>query len=359
MNLIQKLTNSKIDIIGDIHGEFEALNNLLHQLGYDDDGFHPDDRKLVFVGDFCDRGPDSPSVIKKIKKLIDLGNAQAIIGNHELNILKGKRNAGTGWFFEERQSKDISYEPYAKIHNDDKQLVLDFFNNLPVALENDDLRIVHAAWNDTSIKSLKDYSGKIGDIYIDIEKNVNEDLKVSGLLDNYNQEQSQWEKEIEDENFNIPFLHYTSLYNLNHQMNNPIRVLTSGVEVKAEKIFYASGKWRFIQRDTWWNNYTDDKPVIVGHYWRKLNPTIEDNENIFNNIQFNEWHGANKNVFCVDFSVGGRFKERNQNKTGENTNLVALRWPEKTLMFENGSIVNTINFKISTINHLNLKNISF
>ncbi|WP_231867716.1 metallophosphoesterase [Snodgrassella sp. CFCC 13594] len=45
-----------LDIVGDVHGEWSALTHLLHHLGYDDLGRHPQGRKLVFVGDLCDRG---------------------------------------------------------------------------------------------------------------------------------------------------------------------------------------------------------------------------------------------------------------------------------------------------------------
>ena len=56
MHLIQALPPGPLDIIGDIHGEYEALVALLTHLGYGARGQHPDGRTLVFVGDFCDRG---------------------------------------------------------------------------------------------------------------------------------------------------------------------------------------------------------------------------------------------------------------------------------------------------------------
>ena len=61
MSLIQSLPEGPLDIVGDIHGEFDALLALLSHLGYDLQGHHPQGRTLVFVGDFCDRGPDSPA----------------------------------------------------------------------------------------------------------------------------------------------------------------------------------------------------------------------------------------------------------------------------------------------------------
>ncbi len=67
--LIQSLPPGPLDIIGDIHGEFDALNSLLQHLGYDQDGEHPNGRTLIFVGDFCDRGPDSPAVLTLVERL--------------------------------------------------------------------------------------------------------------------------------------------------------------------------------------------------------------------------------------------------------------------------------------------------
>jgi hypothetical protein len=47
-------------------------------------------------------------------------------------------------------------------------------------------------------------------------------------------------------------------------------VLCTGVERAAGAPFFAGGKWRFVERVAWWNQYTEDVPVIVGHYWRRL-----------------------------------------------------------------------------------------
>lgn len=60
---IAPLRAGPLDVIGDVHGEFDALRALLGHLGYDDGGAHPDGRRVVFVGDLCDRGPDSPAVL--------------------------------------------------------------------------------------------------------------------------------------------------------------------------------------------------------------------------------------------------------------------------------------------------------
>lgn len=59
------------DIIGDIHGCAEELTALLERLGYapaagsTELGFvHPEGRRVIFLGDLVDRGPDAPGVLR-------------------------------------------------------------------------------------------------------------------------------------------------------------------------------------------------------------------------------------------------------------------------------------------------------
>ena len=86
-SLVQPLFGGPIDIVGDVHGEIEALWNLLGHLGYTGDGLHPDGRRLVFLGDLTDRGPDSPAVVEAVQRFIEAGRAQCVLGNHDLNII--------------------------------------------------------------------------------------------------------------------------------------------------------------------------------------------------------------------------------------------------------------------------------
>ena len=127
-------------------------------------------------------------------------------------------------------------------------------------------------------------------------------------------------------------------YGTLNQKLNPIKVLLSGLDESAKKPFYTFGKWRFSQRKVWWNDIGVEKDTLIGHYWRKKNPQVNNQlEPLFDNLDFNSWHGINNNVFCLDFSVGLRFSERNQqNEIGENTHLVAMQYPEKTITFDNG-----------------------
>lgn len=88
------------DIIGDVHGCFEELHELLCKLGYGIQsveetatafGFAvtaPQNRKAIFVGDLVDRGPDSVRVLKLVMSMVNAGAAHCVPGNHDLKLQK-------------------------------------------------------------------------------------------------------------------------------------------------------------------------------------------------------------------------------------------------------------------------------
>src|SRR3954464_10624913 len=62
----KKQEHGPFDIIGDVHGCYDELIELINKLGYQNaEGIfqHPAGRKLVFVGDLVDRGPKTPAVL--------------------------------------------------------------------------------------------------------------------------------------------------------------------------------------------------------------------------------------------------------------------------------------------------------
>jgi hypothetical protein len=150
------LREGPLDIVGDVHGERQALQNLLHHLGCDESGRHRAGRRLVFVGDLCDRGPDSPGAIEIVRRVVEEGRGDAILGNHELNLLRAQRKDGNDWFWDEGTQRDRKYEPTAKPGHNQRQAILDFFASLPLTLERDDLRVVHAAWDAVALTAMAD-----------------------------------------------------------------------------------------------------------------------------------------------------------------------------------------------------------
>jgi len=344
MHLVQRLPDHPLDIVGDIHGELTALLTLLVHLGYDSQGRHPGDRKLVFVGDLCDRGPDSYGVIQFVRHLVEQGNAHAILGNHEINLLIDDVKDGSGWFFDERHERDLKhYAPFRRTPPDQRSLLKEFLNGLPVALVRDDIRIVHAAWTEPAIRAIGAIPlGRITEQYKTWDSQAQSSARTSGLYQRYLDEKNRWRHELENESTPPPFLHSIAEYEAMQQMVNPLKVLTSGVEKKATTPFFAGNRWRFSDRVNWWDEYDDPTPVVIGHYWRLFqvarNETGPRYSQLFRRIPPEAWHGKHNNVFCVDFSVGARWRDRKASRspTESRFRLAALQWPENVLVFDSG-----------------------
>jgi predicted MPP superfamily phosphohydrolase len=74
-----------IDIIGDIHGHADKLEELLVKLSYSkENGYytHPN-RTVLFIGDYIDRGPKIRETLEIVKAMVDNKSAIALMGNHE------------------------------------------------------------------------------------------------------------------------------------------------------------------------------------------------------------------------------------------------------------------------------------
>ena len=83
------------DIIGDVHGCFDELSQLLQTMGYrisqarqHFETYHPEGRKLVFLGDLVDRGPKNPQVLRLVMDAVKSGDALCLSGNHDAKLLK-------------------------------------------------------------------------------------------------------------------------------------------------------------------------------------------------------------------------------------------------------------------------------
>lgn len=80
-----------LDIIGDIHGCYDELTQLLADLRYINNGetwVHPEGRKAVFAGDLVDRGPKTPEVLKLVMSMTAAGNAYCVPGNHDIKLMR-------------------------------------------------------------------------------------------------------------------------------------------------------------------------------------------------------------------------------------------------------------------------------
>ena len=137
------------DIIGDIHGYAEPLKRLLEKLGYtqtNGNWQHPE-RKVIFVGDYIDRGPAIRETLQIVKGMTDTGNAIALMGNHEYNALayhyevdgiplRKHKEKNT----QQHQATMVQFED----HPEEWRMCLDWFYTLPLFFEEKGIRVVHA-----------------------------------------------------------------------------------------------------------------------------------------------------------------------------------------------------------------------
>jgi polynucleotide kinase-phosphatase len=86
-----KHVHGPFDIIGDVHGCFGELKELLEKLGYSINGetvIPPEGRKAVFVGDLVDRGPKVVQVLRLAMKMVEEGTAFCLPGNHDVKLMR-------------------------------------------------------------------------------------------------------------------------------------------------------------------------------------------------------------------------------------------------------------------------------
>jgi len=98
-----KHEHGPFDIIGDLHGCFDELVELLTQLGYSVEKQSnvpgslaysvkpPEGRKVVFLGDLVDRGPKIPEVLRLVMSMVQAGTALCVPGNHDIKLMRKLR----------------------------------------------------------------------------------------------------------------------------------------------------------------------------------------------------------------------------------------------------------------------------
>jgi hypothetical protein len=157
------------DLIGDIHGHADELVQLLETLGYEKaQGLyrHPD-RRVIFLGDFIDRGPKIQQALEIVRPMIEEGVALAVMGNHELNALTYHTEdpETPGEYLRRHTPKNEKQhrQTLEQLSSQELQSYLEWFRTLPMWLDLDGLRAVHACWDEQSMMTIaqahKDHGG--------------------------------------------------------------------------------------------------------------------------------------------------------------------------------------------------------
>lgn len=163
------------DLVGDIHGHADPLHRLLDKLGYlEIEGtFRHPERKMIFVGDFIDRGPQQREVLRIARGMCDAGSARAVLGNHEFNAIGWATQTEDGGFLRRHSAKNAQQhgeflnqiEETSVAHRD----AVRWFRSLPIWLDLPGLRVVHGCWHEASreaLASLLDEQGCLTEIGI-------------------------------------------------------------------------------------------------------------------------------------------------------------------------------------------------
>jgi len=295
------------DLIGDIHGHAFELKKLLTELGYSEeqDCWRHPSRKVIFVGDYIDRGPEIREVLQIIKPMVDSGQAFAILGNHEYNAIAFSHSLSDGSFLRSHNPVHIN-QHQATInqfsnYSDEWQQWIEWFYTLPLFLEIDGIRVVHSCWDSNHICWLTENYGNYLTTKLLVEshnKNTIEYVVINDILKG---------KEID-----IPKEYAWHDKDGHPRTSNRLKWWTDSSTASFGSLLFNCPeglKDELIPPEFFFDTYpTDAPPVFFGHYW------LEDD---FPKIQ-------SQNAVCLDYSVA---------KGGS---LVAYRWSgESTLHHDN------------------------
>ncbi|MES2819313.1 MAG: metallophosphoesterase [Pseudomonadota bacterium] len=295
------------DLIGDIHGYASALQNLLRTMGYAQRNgtWQHQERQVIFLGDFVDRGPEQLEVVRIARRMVEAGHARVVMGNHEFNAV--------AWATPHAEHPHEHLRPHSAKNRHQHQAfleqvgegspahreIIDWFKTLPLFLELDGLRVIHACWHPRHLATLERYT--------DAHNRVLPDA-------------------------------WPTLCCEGHEAYEALETLLKGLELALpDGIEYADkdGHIRRHVRARWWSDgltyrdlamasrtvlaslphapvpsdllpgYDASKPLFVGHYWLTGEPAP-----------------LSRYIACLDYSIAARCA-----KTGKGLGkLCAYRW---------------------------------
>jgi hypothetical protein len=283
------------DIIGDVHGHADKLEALLRNMGYQHraGAWRKAGHTAVFVGDLIDSGPGQLRTLELVRAMVDQQCGLVTMGNHEFNAIayatKDPHSSDGSYL---RVQNDSNFEQHKAFLSEfglgsaGHTEWIDWFRTMPLWLELDGLRIVHACWLDPSIEVIRKSLGG--------GNQINDEFLVNA-------------------------------HKLNGQKRCPavydaLETLLKGLEVKLpEGVSFRDryGAVRYAARVQWWLDgpadlgdvalgpiedrrqlqgtrleegdlpgYSNDHPVFFGHYWMTGTPARQ-----------------TAKVACVDYSA--------------------------------------------------------
>lgn len=277
------------DIIGDIHGYASVLKRLLEKLGHRMSGgsYRNPDRKVLFLGDYIDRGPEVHETLKLVRRMVDAGQAIALMGNHELNAIFYNEPDGKGGYLRPHTDKNRNQHRHTLEDFEGKREEYDsyinWFKTLPLFLETDNFRAIHACWDGSMINELRNYTngnrlqpeyfpeaGARGTRLYKLLETLLKGREVAlpdGLIfedkDGYRREEVRVRWWLDPQKVTLDEWSFAESIEGNSRGEFDI--------TRHQEGYYSE----------------DEKPVFFGHYWLSGEPQLE-----------------RSNVCCLDYSIG-------------------------------------------------------
>ncbi|NTS42998.1 metallophosphoesterase [Flavisolibacter sp. BT320] len=259
-------------------------------------------RKAIFVGDYIDRGPAIRETLQIIKGMTEENHAYALLGNHEYNTLAYHHRMEDGNYLRSHSAKHTTQHAQTLIqfyyYQEEWQEYLQWFYTLPLFMERDGIRAVHACWDENHISWLEQHGCRM------VTPELLKEAHVKGTHVHRVMEETLKGKEI-----NIPYTWYDK--DGHERSCNRLKWwVCPADQVCYDEIIFdcpeAMAKTIFDEK-LGYVYPKDAPPVFFGHYWLKdKSPVLQTG-----------------NVACLDYSVA---------KGG---NLVGYRWKgERVLLKE-------------------------
>jgi len=158
---------SALDVVGDVHGQFDKLVGLLRHLGYRETSgaWRHQNRTAMFVGDLIDRGPKQLATIELVRAMVDAGSAQCVMGNHEFNaiawVTPDPEHPGKYLRDHHKPGNREQHQTFLDVVEGTprQREITDWFRTLPLWLDLPGVRVLHACWHQPSIDLLQKAMG--------------------------------------------------------------------------------------------------------------------------------------------------------------------------------------------------------
>ena len=275
------------DLVGDIHGQANELVRLLEKLSYKkvNGVWQHAERKVIFLGDFVDRGDHQREVIDIVQPMVDSGYALSVMGNHEYNAIAYYTKNDKGDYLRSHNDKHTKqHKAFLDAYEGDpveKEDVIKWFKTLPLWLELPELNVIHACWDENLMNKIMDFQGS--------------NLLTEDLL-HLSANKNNWQYEAIEtllKGKEIPLPNGHSFLDKDKNRRHEIRIQwwEQNAGTYQEAFLGPESARTHIPNDTIKGDHLityghDKKPLFLGHYWMEGKPKL-----------------LASNIVCLDYSV--------------------------------------------------------